>query len=417
MISIQRKMFGMVWLAVLVILVGAGAMAQDQVRLRVGLRGDPQVWYDLVPMFHEAHPDIVIDSIEQVDWNMDRVILAELSGQPYDVVYTVIEQAWALAQAGVIMPLEPMMAADSEWTDQFVADVHPNLMTMWQRDGTQYYLPYEWNNMVMYYNPKLFDESGLMYPGANWTWDEFLSNAKRLHRRSAEGDPIVDGYSCSWYNPFGFGSWILTAGGQILNEDWTASALNDPRVVEAVEFTRSMIFEDEVLRLGCDPIPESGRVGMWGAGRWVIYWYEEVNGFHDYDIQTWPIKEQKGTVLGGGGHAISAASRNKEAAWTFLKWLNSPEIITYWTRIGDSSPSRSSVAMSDEILALPPANGVLYYEALDYATPVPAPPSYPDIERIFQDTLHRVWFGEISSQEAVNEMHRLINLQLGGSNS
>lgn len=416
MIQAGTRVLGMICLLLLVACLGAPALAQEPVRLRVGLRGDPQVWHDLIPQFHQAHPGIVVEHIEQVDWNMDKVILAELSGQPYDVVYTVIEQAWALAEAGIVMPLDRIMATDPEWVNEYVADVHPNLMRMWQQNGVQYYLPYEWNNMVMYYNPRLFDEAGLMYPGANWTWDEFLANAKQLTRRGPDGERLIDGYSCTWYNPFGFGPWIYSAGGQILNDSWTGSALNDPRVVEAVEFTRDLIHTEGVLNLGCDSIPETGRVGMWPAGRWVLYWYEEVNNFHDYDIQTWPVKERHATTLGGGGHAISVNSRNQEAAWTFMKWLNSPEIITYWTRIGDSSPSRASVATSDEILALPPANGMLYYEALDYATPVPAPPSYPEIEQVFHETLHRVWFGEISSREAVDEMHRLINVHLEAAN-
>lgn len=400
--------------AVTVLLVlGQAAAAQEPVRLKVGLRGDPAIWWELVEGFHKEHPDIVIDHIEQVDWVMDKIIMYEVAGDPLDVVYSVIEQAWALQDQGIIMPLDELMARDTspEWAE-FVADVHPNLWRMWQRDGKQYYIPYEWNNMVMYYNPKLFDEAGLAYPTPGWTWDEFLADAQRLQRWDGD-QKTVDGYACTINNPFGFGPWIYTTGARVLNSDWTASTMNDPRVVEAVRFVRSLFLDYEVAEVHCPRIPETGFVGMWGAGRWVLYWYD-LNKFYDYDITTWPVHPEyraEGTSLGGGGHAISARSRHKEAAWEFIKWLNSREIVDYWTRKGDSNPSRASVAMSDAVLGKP-ANAMLYYKALDHAVPVPAPPAYMEIDAAFIQELLAVWDGLISPEEAVQRIHERINVAL-----
>ena len=103
------------------------------------------------------------------------------------------------------------------------------------------------------------------------------------------------------------------------------------------------------------------------GGRNTLYWYVHVNtDFVDYDIQFWPRKERQATTLGGGGYSISASSPNKEAAWTFIKWLNSPEVVEYWALLG-ASPSRTSVAMSDVILSMPPDNHVLYFEALNHS--------------------------------------------------
>lgn len=407
------------WVALALGLVAAvlfsmSATAQEPVRLEVGLRGDPAVWWELVEDFHAKHPHIVIEHIEQVDWQMEKIILREAAGTPFDVIYTVIEQAWPLAAEGIIYPLDEMMARDTsdEWLD-FVDDVHPALWRMWQRDGKQYYIPYEWNNMMMYYNPRLFDEAGLAYPTPGWTWDEFLINAQTLQRWDGD-QKTIDGYACTINNPFGFGPWIYTAGASILNDDWTASRMNDPRVIEAVRFVRSLFLDYEVAEVFCPRIPETGFVGMWGAGRWVLYWYD-LNDFHDFDITTWPVHPvhgQEGTSLGGGGHAISTSSTKKEAAWEFIKWLNSPEIIDYWTRIGDSNPSRASIALTDAVLGKP-QNAMLYYQALDHAVAVPAPPAYMEIDAAFNEELIAVWHGEISPEEAVARIHERIQIALG----
>jgi len=54
--------------ALSVMVFGAVAQAEEPVRLRVGLRGDPQVWVeDLIPKFHEQHPDIIIDFVDGIE--------------------------------------------------------------------------------------------------------------------------------------------------------------------------------------------------------------------------------------------------------------------------------------------------------------------------------------------------------------
>lgn len=398
--------------AVLVMVMSAALSAQEPVRLRVGLRGDPQVWVEqLIPKFHEQHPDIIIEQVDAIDWNMDKIILAEVSGQPYDVIYSVIETAWAIAEQGLVMPLDSFLESDP-WADEFLEDVHPTLLEMWRKDGKQYYLPFEWNNVIMYYNPRLFNEAGLALPHRDWTWDEFLNAARTITVHNPDGTTAVDGYACMIASPWGFGPWILSAGGQILNDTWTESALNDSRVIEAFDFVRELIFEHQAGKVGCDPIPETGRVGMWPGGRNTLYWYVYVNTyFTDYDIQFWPKKERQATTLGGGGYSISPSSPHKEAAWTFIKWLNSPEVVEYWALLG-AAPSRTSVAMSSTILGMPPENHILYFEALNHSFPVPTPVNYPEIDRAFTEAVHRVWSGEMSPEAALQEAHRLINAAL-----
>lgn len=410
--SSRSSLWMVLGVALSVMVFGAVAQAEEPVRLRVGLRGDPQVWVeDLIPKFHEQHPDIIIDFVDGIDWNLDKIILAEIAGQPYDVIYSVIETAWAIAEQGLIMPLDSFLENDP-WANDYLYDVHPTLLDMWRKDGHQYYLPFEWNNVIMYYNPRLFDEAGLVLPDQNWTWDDFLTNANALTVYNPDGTTAVDGYACMMSNPWGFGPWIYSAGGQILSDDWTESALNDPRVVEAFDFVRSLVFEHQSAKVECDPIPETGNVGMWPGGRNTLYWYVHVNTyFTDYDIQFWPQNQRQATTLGGGGYSISASSPNKDAAWTFIKWLNSPEVVEYWALLG-ASPSRTSVAMSDVVLSMPPDNHVLYFEALNHSIPVPTPVNYPEIDDIFNEAVHRVWSGEMAPEAAIEEAHRLINSAL-----
>lgn len=403
------------------LIVGVSAFASaEPVTLKVGLRFEPERWSDLIDQFHAQHPDIRIETIMQVDWNMDRVVLNHLSGEPFDVIYTVIEQAWAMVDQGLIMPLDSFIAQDkSDELRDFLEDVHPTLLQIWQKEGSQYYLPFEWNNMVMYYNTSLYDERGLDAPDSNWTWDDFLQNAKRLtFDRAGDGVNDVYGYAGAWPGPFGLAPWIYTAGGRILNDDFTASRLNEPAAVEAVDFVRSLTWEHNVVPREGEYADTQNQLGMWGSGRWSVAHYQNVE-FHNYNIQLWPKNRDQTTVLGGGAHGISSITRHPEAAWTFIKWLNSQDVVYHWTAMGDSNPSRQSVALTDAVLGLPPANAHLYYEALNNILPVPSPPQFPELDRLMIERIGAIfWENAESPGTALEELDRLLDalLQDGSTN-
>ncbi len=50
-------------------------------------------------------------------------------------------------------------------------------------DGKLYYLPYEQSIHAVYYNKKIFDDAGVPYPKAPWTWDDYVAIAKKLTNR------------------------------------------------------------------------------------------------------------------------------------------------------------------------------------------------------------------------------------------
>lgn len=50
---------------------------------------------------------------------------------------------------------------------------------MYKIGGKTYAQPYRNDFWVLYYNKKLFDEAGVSYP-KNWTWDDYVKNAKKL---------------------------------------------------------------------------------------------------------------------------------------------------------------------------------------------------------------------------------------------
>jgi Bacterial extracellular solute-binding protein len=83
----------------------------------------------------------------------------------------------------LVIPLDEFTNSDAG--KELLTEIDPALLKGFTVDGKLYLLPEAWNNMMIYYNTKVFKEAGVSRPADDWTWDDFLALAKRL--TSGEG--------------------------------------------------------------------------------------------------------------------------------------------------------------------------------------------------------------------------------------
>jgi multiple sugar transport system substrate-binding protein len=149
-------------------------------------------------------------------------------------------------------------------------DVDPALNAPFKIDGKTYYIPHSWNNMVIYYNTKMFKDAGIDPPKPDWSWDDFLGIAKKL--TTGSGADQVFGFGIPNFN-FGLQPWLLTSGTTQLNADWTDSNLNDPKVVESITFVHDLVHVHKVSPAvegsNNDQLFAAGKMAMggWAIGR------------------------------------------------------------------------------------------------------------------------------------------------------
>ena len=117
-------------------------------------------------------------------------------------------------------------------------DVDPALIKSYTVNDKLYLVPAAWNNMMIYYNTKVFKDAGIERPSDDWTWDDFLAIAKQLTK--GEGANQTYGYGIPYFN-FGIHPWFLSNGAPLLKNDLTESNLNDPKVVEAAQFLHDLV--------------------------------------------------------------------------------------------------------------------------------------------------------------------------------
>jgi multiple sugar transport system substrate-binding protein len=285
----------------------------------------------LIDKFEASHPNIKVEltTLEPKNYWTKLRIAASSKRLPdvFNMSSGYIEE-WA--KSGFLMNITDYVNKDINQEKFFknLFDTGKDLVG----DGNYYAIPFALVTTVLYYNKDMFDEAGLSYPNSDWTWFEFLRAAKRL-TKDKDGDGEIDQWGYWFYGRYAhIESWIYRNGGSLLDRSKMRFA-PDKNAVETLEFLDSLVKDFKVA-----PQPKQmsgirqqdvfprGLAAMWVDGSWNI----ENNRTIIKDKFRWGIAE---VPLGPHGNpnvaygwpdfvAISAFTKNKEAAWEFAKFAS-----------------------------------------------------------------------------------------------
>jgi multiple sugar transport system substrate-binding protein len=211
--------------------------------------------------------------------------------------------------------------------------------------------------------------------------------------------------------------WLLTNGASTMNATWTQATVDAPRAVEAVAFMRSLVAKGISPRPGgtFDPFVAAtqGKLAMFGHGRLPLVTMRRLHFVDQMAIAAWPHKVAKGSPVGWQGYPIMKASPNKEAAWAFVKFIVSKKACEYFAKIGGTvTPPRRSVVQSQAYLADSPRGSEKWYQALDYATPLPSPNKGNIVETDIINALSQVLAGNADVAQALKQLNGQIQASL-----
>lgn len=100
------------------------------------------------------------------------------------------------ARAGYFMNLDPLIATDSP---SDIDDFFPAIWKSAQWDDGTWYIPTSAYIDMLAYDIAAFDDARLVYPNANWTFDDFANAVRELTVYDQEGNVTVPGFQL--YNP------------------------------------------------------------------------------------------------------------------------------------------------------------------------------------------------------------------------
>lgn len=301
----------------------------------------------LVGDFNQSHPDIVIEpSYGGSLWTTrDKLFTAIAGGAPPCLAQ--IDQFWSseLAEANAIVRLQDLFG------DFDREDVWPLAWDTATFNAEIWSMPFSLSNIALYYNRALFSASGLDPDEPPGTWQAFTDRAAALSS-DTDGDGQNDRWGLSFpvradqgvvYYWFAF---LWQAGGQIFTEDYSAPRFHEAPGVAALAFLQEMVQAGVIPLSPPEEGFERGQIGMTLASTARLSRYVAALG-DDLGVAPLPAGPAGlATGIGGANLALMDGCEHKEAAWTFIEWMTSPEVNLRWSIATGYLPLRRSVVVS-----------------------------------------------------------------------
>jgi len=179
---------------------------------------------------------------------------------------------------------------------------------------------------VMAVNLDLFKAAGVVVPTGKWTWDEVLAAAKAITKGT--GADKVYGMSDSWvYDqtmPFYY-------GGDYYNEDKTKVIINQPKSVTGFQYWSDLMHKSQVMpdfdaASGVQGNQRfyAGKAGMAPINMWdILDFVSQIGSSFNWDLVSMPTEASTGLTPVWSiveGYGIWKGSKNKDAAWDYIKW-------------------------------------------------------------------------------------------------
>ena len=380
--------------------------------------GDPAelaAYQALTEAFEGEHPDIDLELIHIPSPSDYRLRLGTdfAAGDPADVVLINYRRYAPFAAMGVLEPLAPYLRSSDVIDD---VDFFPEASEPFRWQGQLMCIPQNISSLVVYYNKDLFDDAGLAYPADDWTWDDFLATASEL-TLDDDGDGRTDQYGLGTEaSIFRVAPFIWQNGGELVvlgdGDQPILLALDSRPAREAIEWFVDLQVEHGVVPDAINEAAEpsesrflNGRTAMFLNSRRGVPTYRRIDGF-DWDVAALPRNEQAAGILHSDAYCMADATEDKDAAWTFIEFANSPVGQAIVARSGRTVPSLIEVAASEAFLdpAAKPANSRVFLDTVPTLRGVPVMATWVDVEELAGDELERALFGAAPVDEVITAM-------------
>lgn len=289
--------------------------------------------------------------IQVITWDQYWTLLeaGASGGDMPDVFWMHSNEVQKYMENDILMDLTDRIASSEKLEmDKFPEDIK----NLYSWNGKTYAIPKDVDTIALFYNKTMFDEAGLSYPDDSWTWDDFYDAAVKLTKE--DGSQYGTAMNPS-NEQDGWMNIIYSMGGKVLTDYKKASGFDDPNTIKAMEFVQKLV--DNVMppatvmaETGTDVLLGSGKIAMLSQGSWMVPQFKE----HEYisancDVAVLPKDPTTGnrvSLYNGLGWAVSAKTKNPDAAWQLVEWFGTKDMQLKQAQLGVTMAAYDGV--SDE---------------------------------------------------------------------
>lgn len=404
----RKSQTALVLLLTCVLVAGAAAAAAAQTTIRVMTFMPKEIEDRVVAAFTAQNPDVRVE-LEALPWAeyFTKLQTTIAGGTAADVVALNMENFTAFAALGALVDLDPYVRADGYDTGQYF----PRVLELFRYQGRLHGLPGSFSTVVLFYNKQLYGTAAVAPPRDAWTWEDLIASARKL-TRDTNNDGIVDqfGYAVAWWPMY-----VWLGGGDILSPDGRRTLIDQPGAVRGLQemvdtwLVHKVAPSPSQLRTLSDwDMWSQGKLATYPIGPWGLAPFQGTP--FDWDAAHHPPIAQRATFLFANPLAITSQSRNKDAAWRFLRFSAGPEGSRIRQGGGyEISPLRAVAEEGFGLGLAKPQNIRIFLEATAYAISPPALAQWNEIQAAIDEQLDLARIGRITAQEAMQRAARTVN--------
>lgn len=309
----------------------------------------------ILDVFEEAHPDIDVEVVAQLDENYETLLTTGLagSGSPDIVALRSYGVLNSFAESGNITPVDDVVEDWDGFSEAALAGARG------KDDGQLYAVPQGIQTAQVYYNKEIFADLGLDVPSS---WEDFLDAARRIDEAGIAPIVIPGAVAAQ----ISLGAEVIgnaRRGAGEFEQAFVAGekTLTDPDNVAAVELMEQIqpYLVDDVTSVTLDEavtLFATGQAAMFPSGTWQVTTFANLGMEIDYgtfDVpagQDWP----SGAVTvsyADGGWALAERSEHPDEAAVLLNWLAGAEFAGLYTNAMGTIPARDGVSLENPLLA------------------------------------------------------------------
>lgn len=365
-------------------------------------------------------------SLIEGDLDIQQFLSAVATGEPPELVYANRDQIGTFASRNAIIPLDACIEGEGIDTSVF-REPALNQVTF---DGSVYGIP-EFNQVqITQANADLLAAAGLTLDDVNGSdWDAVTAANQALYQGSGNSVSVI-GYDSKL--PEFLPLWAKANGADLLSEDGRTAQLDDPAVVEALEwavgiydaqggFGTVKAFRDSADFFGAGNQFATNVLGAMPMEQWYVNVLNDVSPDAPLAFDT--VRDREGEPLAyasGSAWAIPADSSNPEAACRFIKTMTETDswIAAAQARVdlreAEGKPFTGLLtgnAEADQMIQdqfVTPSGDEKWdaavaatYEANEHTFSLPANPADAEFKTAWQDAVNRVLNGQQEPADAL----------------
>jgi multiple sugar transport system substrate-binding protein len=337
---------------------------------------------ELIARYEKEHPGIHIKAqyVPAGDALIQKLITSVQSGNAPDISWIHADFLPDLVAADAIYKIDDLMAGADTSVRRDLEDLFPALALQAKWKGTYYSVPMEATSIALLCNTELFRKAGLDADHLPATWDELLTDAKRLTAdRDGDGKneqvgffvpvfpasgPLSGWMVWQWY------AFLFAAGGNVITPDQSRVMYDADAGVQALTLWKNLYEAQhlETFSVDYEVAFASKTLAMTLDGPWNIPRWKQIKGL-EWKVVPLPVgPSTRATVAGGEYLALFKQTTHRKEGWEFMKWMLQPGIQAMWSMRSGYLPVRRAVREIAEYQKFLSENPALkaYVDQLEY---------------------------------------------------